>query len=378
MLQDVLQTTVLNNTVSDYLLALAILGISLLAINVVRSIVIQRLKRWSKRTETDLDDRLIHLTEQPVVFLLYLGAIYVSLINLELHPILERVGDVLMVFLTTLLTIRLLGSLIEYGIRIYCVTRSHDPQLQQSLNALVPAAKVVLWALGVVFLLDNLGFDISAVIAGLGIGGVAIALASQGVLQDLFSYFSILFDRPFKIGDLIMVSEFIGTVENVGIKTTRIRSLSGEELVMANTDLTGSRIKNFKRMYRRRIVFSLRVTYETGLSKIKEIPELIKSIIEATDNVTFDRAHFSAYGESSLNFEVVYFVETSDYLIYMDAQQHINLEIKAAFEARGIQFAYPTQMLYFANTSQTSNGGNGNGHSIPDQAIADGGHSITG
>ncbi|PSO81847.1 MAG: mechanosensitive ion channel protein MscS, partial [Cyanobacteria bacterium QS_4_48_99] len=174
------------------------------------------------------------------------------------------------------------------------------------------------------FLLGNLGFDISALVASLGIGGVAIALASQGVLQDLFSYFSILLDRPVQIGDFIIVGDFVGTVEHIGIKTTRMRSLSGEQLIIANTDLTGSRIRNFNPMEERRIVFTISVTYDTGFKQLQEIPNFIQGIIEATKNTRFDRCHFSSYRDSSLNFETVYYMTTSDYTAYMDAQQHIN------------------------------------------------------
>ena len=198
-------------------------------------------------------------------------------------------------------------------------------------------------------LLGNLGFDISALVASLGIGGVAIALASQGVLQDLFSYFSILLDRPVQIGDFIIVGDFVGTVEHIGIKTTRMRSLSGEQLIIANTELTGSRIRNFNPMEERRIVFTIGVTYDTGFKHLQEIPNFIQGIIEVTKNTRFDRCHFSSYRDSSLNFETVYYMTTSDYTAYMDAQQHINLEIKQAFEQRGIEFAFPTQVVHVNN-----------------------------
>ncbi|MFE4107260.1 mechanosensitive ion channel family protein [Almyronema epifaneia] len=363
MLGDFLQTELISNQVSDYLLAIAILLSGFLAINLVKALLLNRLKRWSRYTTTDLDDRLISLIERPVMRLGYVGTFYISIHNLTLHPILDQAIEVVCVIVATILGIQLLGSLVEYGVRIYWITRNRDQAIEQTLNALVPAIKVVVWAVGLVFLLDNLGFDISAVVAGLGIGGVAIALASQGILQDLFSYFSILFDRPFELGDFIIVGDLVGTVEQIGIKTTRLRSLGGEQLIIANTDLTGSRIQNFKRMARRRLVFKLGVTYETGLDRLKEIPNLIQDIIHQTVNVTFDRAHFSNYGDFSLDFEVVYFVESSDYAVYMDAQQQIYLAIKAAFAERGIEFAYPTQLLYLNNLkSEAAEGTYQNGH----------------
>ncbi len=215
---------------------------------------------------------------------------------------------------------------------------------------MLPVIKVAVWGIGIAFLLDNLGFKISTVIAGLGIGGIVVALAAQAVLGDLFSYFAILFDRPFEIGDFIIIEGYLGVVEHVGIKTTRIRSLSGEQLVFSNTDLTNSRVRNYKRMDKRRVLFKLGVTYQTSLEHMKEIPVIITDIIKMIKETTFDRAHFSSYGSFSLDFEVVYYVFGSDYNKYMDIQQKINLAIMEEFEKRGIEFAYPTQTLFLSKT----------------------------
>ncbi|MEE9594372.1 MAG: mechanosensitive ion channel family protein, partial [Candidatus Hydrothermarchaeales archaeon] len=214
------------------------------------------------------------------------------------------------------------------------------------LKAIRPVIKVFIWGFGVIFLLDNLGFEISTVVAGLGIGGIAVALAAQAVLGDLFSYFAIMIDRPFEIGDFIIVGDYLGTVEHVGIKTTRIRSLGGEQLVFSNTDLTNSRVRNYKRMEKRRVLFTMGVTYQTSHEKLKEIPTVIRDIIENISDTVFDRAHFSSYGDFSLVFEVAYYVASGDYKKYMDIQQEINLKIKEEFEKRGIEFAYPTQTVY--------------------------------
>lgn len=341
-----LEKTFWGNEMVGYLVAAVTVLVGIVLTNFIRIIVIGRLQRLAKYSSTDLDDRLLHLIEMPVTRLLYLGSFYLGASSLSLHPILEESINFVCIVLATLLVVRLTGSLVEYGLRVYVVSRQGDTLLEQSLGAVVPAIKVAVWAVGIVFLLDNMGFDISAVVASLGIGGVAIALASQGVLADLFSYFSILFDRPFEIGDFLVVGELVGTVDHIGIKTTRLNSLSGEELVVANTDLTSSRIQNFRRMQRRRIAFNIGVTYETSQAQMTAIPDIIKAAIEGAESVTFDRAHFLAFSDFSLDYEVVYFVETNDYVVYVDAQQHINLAIKAAFEAEGIEFAYPTQSLY--------------------------------
>ncbi|MDO9079933.1 MAG: mechanosensitive ion channel family protein, partial [Desulfuromonadales bacterium] len=205
---------------------------------------------------------------------------------------------------------------------------------------------VVIWVLGLMFLLDNLGFKITSVVAGLGIGGIAIALAAQTVLGDLFNYFVIFFDRPFEVGDFLVIDDKKGTVEHIGIKTTRIRSLGGEILVFHNTDLTNSRIHNYKKMERRRVVFQVGVVYQTTPDNLENLPLIMKEIIEKQEDATFDRAHFASLGDFSLNFEVVYYVLGDDYAHYMDIQQGINLAIFREFKEKGIEFAYPTQTLF--------------------------------
>ncbi|MGL5514629.1 MAG: mechanosensitive ion channel family protein, partial [Sporomusa sp.] len=186
-----------------------------------------------------------------------------------------------------------------------------------------------------------------AVVAGLGIGGIAVALAAQKMLGDLFSYVALVFDRPFEIGDFIIIGDHAGTIEHIGIKTTRIRSLGGEQLIFANSDLTSSRIQNYKRMASRRVVFKFRVMYHTTSQQLKEIPDIVRQIIENIDDATLDRAHFTSFGDFSLDFEVVYYVTGNDYAKYMNIQQKINLDLKEAFEQRNIEFAYLTKLLYW-------------------------------
>ncbi|PIW67370.1 MAG: mechanosensitive ion channel protein MscS, partial [Candidatus Omnitrophica bacterium CG12_big_fil_rev_8_21_14_0_65_42_8] len=242
-------------------------------------------------------------------------------------------------------------ALISYGFEVYLSKKEKNEALKRSIDGILVVVKVIIWGLAIVFFLDNLGFKISAVIAGLGIGGVAVALAAQAVLGDLFSYFAILFDRPFEIGDFIITGDYLGTIEHIGVKTTRIRSLSGEQLIFSNTDLTNARVRNYKRMEQRRVVFKLGVTYQTASEKAKAIPGIIKDIIKNVKDTVFDRAHFFSYGDFALIFEIVYYVRGSDYNKYMDIQQEINFAIKERFEADGIEFAYPTQTLYITKAS---------------------------
>ncbi|MEL7076431.1 MAG: mechanosensitive ion channel family protein [Cyanobacteria bacterium J06582_2] len=344
---DFLASKFAGNQLYDYLIAAIILFCSILLIKILRRSAFKSLKNWAAKTENIYDDAIINILERDLIPIAYVASLYLALGNLVLHQILKRTANVMAVIIFTILAIRLISAALEYLLKIYWLNYQRDNvNLEQSINALIPALRIVVWLIGMVFLLDNLGFDISAVIASLGIGGVAIALASQGVLQDLFCYFAILLDRPFELGDFIIVGDYLGTVEYVGIKTTRLRSINGEQIVMANSDLVGSRIRNYKRMRQRRILFKFGVVYQTSAQQLAQIPQLLREIIDQTENASCDRAHFAGYGNYSLDFEVVYFINTNDYSVYMNAQQSINLAVKTKFSECGIEFAQPTQINY--------------------------------
>ncbi|MDX1812315.1 MAG: mechanosensitive ion channel family protein [Gammaproteobacteria bacterium] len=221
-----------------------------------------------------------------------------------------------------------------------------DPARAMTLNLMKFVGKFVLWTIVLLLVLDNLGVNITALVAGLGVGGIAVALAVQTVLGDLFASLSIVMDKPFVVGDFLIVGDLLGSVEYVGLKTTRLRSLSGEQLVFSNSDLLNSRIRNFGRMYERRVSFDIGVTYQTPRDKISLIPQIIREAVEAQDKTRFDRSHFKQYGDFALLFESVYYVQGPDYNLYMDIQQAINLQIHERFEQEGIEFAYPTQTLF--------------------------------
>lgn len=215
-----------------------------------------------------------------------------------------------------------------------------------TMRAVSFVLRVALISIVLLLILDNIpGVEVTTLIASLGIGGIAVALAVQNILADLFASLSIAFDKPFVIGDFIIIDNYMGTIEHIGLKTTRIRSLSGEQIIMSNNDLLSSRIRNYKRMYERRVVFTIGVVYQTSVQQLKEIPVLIKEIIEVQKLTRFDRAHFKEYGKFSLNFEVVYYVLSSDYNVYMNTQEAINLQIYSIFLQKHIEFAYPTQVV---------------------------------
>ena len=352
MIQKIIEETFLGNRILDYLICVFIFFASFIVIKIFQLFLLRRLKKWAEKTATTLDDFLIGIIQKILLPLAYFGAFYLSVNILKLDPLLKRIIDIAGMAILTLFTARLITILVNYGFNIYWINRGKDAGLERSLKGIVKVITLVVWGLATIFFLDNMGFKISAVIAGLGIGGVAVALAAQAVLGDLFSYFAIIFDRPFEIGDFIIIGEYLGTIEYIGIKTTRIRSLGGEQVVFSNTDLTSSRLRNYKRMGKRRVVFKFGVIYQTSLEKLKTMPGIIENIIKNIKDTTFDRAHFFSYGDSSLIFEVVYYVMSRDYNKYMDIQQEINFAIKKEFEAKDIEFAYPTQTLYISKTAE--------------------------
>ncbi|MEE9456817.1 MAG: mechanosensitive ion channel family protein [bacterium] len=346
MIEDILYYTLWENHVADYLRVLGAVVGGVIVLRILRYVVVRRVAAWAKKANIPVDDVFVKNISKPLLPLLYLGALYLALGWLTIEPGAARVIEVVAKILLTFLGGRFVIAVLVNSIKYYWVTKRDDETRERTFRALMPIIKIAVWIVALIFLLDNLGFKVTTVVAGLGIGGVAVALAAQAILKDLFGYFSILFDRPFEIGDLIAVGDKKGTVEHVGLKTTRLRSISGEQLVFSNADLTDSRVQNYKRMKRRRVAFIIDVTYETPGKKLKEIPGIIEKIIADVKYADFDRAHFQSYGDFSLVYEIVYYVRGNDYQRYMDVQQQINVGIYEQFAKRKIAFAYPTQTVY--------------------------------
>ncbi len=342
-----LNQVVFGNTLNAYLICIGVILGGISGLWVLKVIVIRQLMKWAAKTENHWDDFIIDSIGKYLVPLLYFTIIQLSFAGLRLHPIIPKVLSLLTAVVVTLVGILFVKALVQFIVfDFYLSKHPYGPDLKNRFNAVMPALTIIIWLTGTIFLLDNLGFKISAIITGLGIGGVAVALAASTILSELFSYFSIMLDRPFVIGDFIVIGDLMGTVEKIGIKTTRVRSLGGELLVISNKDLTDSHIRNFQKMEKRRVLFRLGVTYDTPIARLKEIPGIIKSIITKISDVQFDRAHFANFGDFSLNFEVVYFVLHADYNKYMDVQETINLNIADEFAKRKIEFAFPTQTLH--------------------------------
>ena len=339
-----------GNPFNDWAIAIGIIVVSFALIKILKGPVLKKLKKWSLETAITFDDFIVLAIEKSVIPFLYFAAIFGAFDYLTFNTRTTHIIQVAKLFIITYFILGLVNSAIQYAIFTFFDKQENSDVKKKQARSLVIILKGVVWILGLVFLVNNLGYNVTTIITGLGIGGIAIALAAQAVLGDFFSYFVIFFDRPFEIGDFIIVDDkIIGAIEYIGIKTTRIRAISGEQIVCSNKDLTDSRVHNYKKMMRRRVVFSIGVIYQTTAEQMKKIPGIIKSIIDATENATFDRSHFSAFGDFSMNFETVYFIEGPDYNLYMDAQQKIYLEILQAFEKEKIEFAYPTQTLFAGN-----------------------------
>ena len=345
-MEELLKYSFWGNTLLKYIIAIGIFVAGLIIVTIFKKIVLSRLKKWAEKTTTTLDDFIIIGIKKSIVPILYYGSLYLAINTLVLLPEVKSVVNYISIIVLTFFGIRLITSTLDYSITSYTSHEDKNEHRVKQLKSLSTIARFLVWGVGLIFLLDNLGVNISTVVAGLGIGGIAVALAAQAVLKDLFSYFVIFFDRPFELGDFIVVDDKVGTIEHIGIKTTRIRALSGEQVVMSNTDLTGSRIHNYKKLQRRRVVFPLGVIYQTPAEKLKLIPDLVKQIIVENPDTEFDRGHFKNFGDFSLNFEFVYYVLSADYTTYMNIQQNINMEIFEKFEENGIGFAYPSQTLF--------------------------------
>ena len=341
-----------GNTAQDFLLsAVVFLGV-LIGLPIAKAIILRRLKAVSQQTANDLDDLLHDLLRRIVGQLVYLStALYCAALFLTLPDSLGRLLQSLLIIILTIKVAQVLQGLTAYGVRKWAeqVTKD-DPTGGAMVRSMTWLVRLMIWTATLLFVLDNLGINVTAFVASIGIGGIAIALAAQSVLGDVFSGFAILVDKPFQVGDFIVVGDLLGTVEHVGFKTTRILSLSGEQLIFSNSDLTSSRIRNYGRMRERRVQCNVGVIYQTSAENVKAIPPMIKRIIEEHQHVRFDRAHFKGFGDFALTYEFVFWVLTPDYNAFMDLKQSINFRLIEEFQKAGIKFAYPTQQLYMTTT----------------------------
>lgn len=354
-IEEILSRTYLGNSAETWLWALGAAIVLAFVFNFILKKFVRSFAGFAEKTETDLDDLVSALVEKTSIVLIIIFSVYVATFFLELT---QQIRD----FRKSVIVICLFvqvgfwgGGFIDYYVskKLADIGEGGGASITH-VRSLGFFAKSVLWIVLGILTIDNLGFDPTTIIAGLGVGGIAVALALQNVLGDIIASLSIIFDKPFEVGDFIVIGDMRGDVEHIGLKTTRLRSLSGEQLVLSNNDLLQSRVKNYKRMNNRRILFSLGVVYETSYDNLARIPGLIKEIIDTEPKTRFERAHFSSYGDFALNYDIVYFVLTPSFDDYMDIQQSVNLKIFKRFSEEGIEFAYPTRKVFLDSTQTAS------------------------
>jgi small-conductance mechanosensitive channel len=328
--------------------ALALAAVLLFA----RRVLVRRFGAYARTTATPIDDVIADMLGATKHVFLVLMALYAATQFLELPPRVAKVVDsAAIIAILAQAALWANRGILAWLTRYMREKQQTDAASATTVTVIGFVARVAVWALIVLMILDNLGFNITTLVASLGIGGIAVALAVQNILGDIFASLSIALDKPFVIGDFIVIDDVMGTVEYIGLKTTRLRSLSGEQIACSNADLLKSRIRNYKRMAERRIQFSFGITYQTPCEKLERIPAMVREIIEQEPKTRFDRAHFKGYGDSSLDFEVVYYVLSPDYNVYMDIQQAINLALFRRFAQEKIEFAYPTRTLYMQSAA---------------------------
>ncbi|MDB5933852.1 MAG: hypothetical protein JWQ01_1196 [Massilia sp.] len=342
-----------GNAMTRWAMAFGIaLGLYLVAM-LVRMIVVRHIAVLAQRTPTRLDDFAMRILRSTYVLVIAVLALYAGSLALELPPRIEIIIARIAV-ITFLVQLALWG---DKGVRSWRTVYHDDAGAaangarRGSMSILCFTMRLMLWVVISLMILDNLGINITTLVTSLGIGGIAVALAVQNILGDLFASLSIVLDKPFAVGDFIVVGDALGTVEMVGLKTTRMRGLGGEQIIFSNTDLLKSRIHNQQRMQTRRVAFIIRVTYQTTEEQLRSIPGLVREAVVAEPAAMFERVHLSAYAESSLEFEAVYHVNSADYLVHMETQQAIFLAIFGRFARAGIEFAQPTRMVRLVDDS---------------------------
>ncbi|MGD6852735.1 MAG: mechanosensitive ion channel family protein [Candidatus Bathyarchaeia archaeon] len=302
---------------------------------------------WAKKTETNLDDQIIAAVKLIIIIMIVIFGIEGALQPLSIlqpyHETLIKVFAVIEILLGAFAVTRVANIFADWYTSKKNLETKNSPHLLFLLKKII---QIVVFVVALLIILYVFQVDLTGAVVGLGVGGIAIAFALQSTLSDFFSAFSIYFDRPFEIGDFIIVGDQAGTVKAIGIRSTRLQLLQGEELVLPNQQLTSSNVRNFRKLKRRRIVVNIGVTYETSSEKLQKIPDIISDIINRMEIATLERVHFTEFADFSLKFLIIYYVESGDWGEYLKVQEKINFAIKEEFEKEGIEMAYPTSTVF--------------------------------
>jgi small-conductance mechanosensitive channel len=306
--------------------------------------------KWTQKTETTLDDDILAAVKTIIIIMVVILGIEYALSPLSfLEPYnttLNGVFLVIQILLSAFAVTRVSNIIADWYVgRTVLSTGKNSHHLLFILKKVI---QVIVFVCAIIIILYALNVQdvLTGTLLGLGVGGIAIAFALQSTLSEFFSAFSIYFDHPFEIGDFIVVGDFSGTVKNIGIRSTRLQLLQGEELVISNKELTSTSVRNFRKLEKRRVTFNIGVTYDTSVEKLKKIPGMIKDIFDNVKAADLDRVNFTEFGDFSLKFLVIYYVNSADYGEYLDTQQKINFAIKEGFEHEGIEMAFPTSTIY--------------------------------
>jgi len=338
----------MHNDLESWAIAVGITLGATLAMHWLRRFVLHRLQAHAARTPTMADDLVAKMLSKTYLVIMLVMAAYLGGMALALTDKQRMIASHAAIA-ALILQLAIWGDTLLRAWRDHA--RAGDGR-KASRTIVCFMLRLTLWVVAFLMILDNFGFNITALVASLGVGGIAVALAVQNILGDLFASLSIMLDKPFEIGDFIIVGEVLGSVEHIGLKTTRLRGLGGEQVIFSNGDLLKSRIHNHKRMASRRVAFVLRVAYGASEAQLARVPVLIREVVEAQGTVAFERAHFFNYGEWSLNFEVVYHFQSPDYIAHMDTQQAILLAIYRGFERERIRFAHPLSIVRLADADE--------------------------
>jgi small-conductance mechanosensitive channel len=332
-----------GNTIEQYLLAITILVATIVFMKLFKMYVLVKLKKLAEKTDTLIDDVIVESIQRVGIKFYFAVALYISLRLLVLPVFIYDITYSVMIIILSYYLIRVAIIWVEFFTKKVEDDDAGDPH---SFELIAKIIKIAIWLVGIVLVLQILGYNVTTLVAGLGIGGIAIAFALQNVLSDIFASFTIYYDKPFKKGDYIVIGQDSGTVLSTGLKSTRIKTLQGDELVISNKALTDERIHNYKKMEERRINFQFGIEYGTPSKKMKKINGIIEKIFENTPNVRIHSVRFLSFGDSSLIYNVIYHVTNRDYLVYIEAQEKINYAIKDAFEKEKISMAFPTRTLH--------------------------------
>ncbi len=341
------QVEYFNNTLLDYLIFFLVFVLLSGVIFGFKLLLFRKISRrfGDKKVVGLLTDIVGAFRSSFYIFLSF----YLSLFLIEVPEILKILAGILLILWAAQHIALIIGKIVDFGKEAYREKTQEKNDAMLRTVALI--VKIILWSFILLAVLSVFGVNITGIVAGMGIGGVAVAFALQNILSDLFSSFSIYFDKPFLEGDLIVVGGKWGTVERIGIKSTRLRSLQGEEIVFSNKELTSAQVHNYRKMEKRRAEFTLGVVYETPTEKMEKIPEIVKEIVEKEEMAEFTRIHFFNFGDFSLDYHLIYHIKSPDYMVFMDVNEKILLEIKRAFEKEGIEFAYPTKTIHLTGNS---------------------------